>query len=138
MGGVARYLKEQDPSIQVVAVEPVGSIFQEYHRTGQVPPAGPYLLEGLGDEMPIACVELELIDRVLQVSDRQAFSATRELARREGILAGGSSGAALWAVRQVLAEHQGSVRIATIFPDGGHRYLSTIYNDDWMRARGLL
>jgi cysteine synthase len=83
-------------------------------------------------------VELELLDDMVQVSDREAFLATRELARREGIFAGGSSGAALWGVRQVIAGLDGPARIATIFPDSGSRYLTTIYDDDWMRAQGAL
>ncbi len=71
-----------------------------------------------------------------RVSDREAFEATRELARLEAILAGGSSGAALWGVRQVAKKHPGS-RIVTLFPDSGSRYLSTIFNDQWLRERGL-
>lgn len=138
ISGVARYLKERDPSIRVVGVDPVGSIFSEYFRTGVCPPAGPYMLEGLGDEFPIHCVEFDLIDEMLQIEDGQAFHAARELARRESILAGGSSGAALWAARQVAARFDHPARIVTVFPDSGQRYLSTIFSDDWMRERGFL
>jgi cystathionine beta-synthase len=136
--GVARYLKERDPSIRVVGVDPVGSVFSPYFNTGQVPPSGPYALEGLGDEFLINTVEFELIDEMLQVTDGAAFRAARELARREAILAGGSSGAALWAAREVAKRIDGPARIVTVFPDGGARYLSTIYNDSWMRERGYL
>jgi cystathionine beta-synthase len=83
-------------------------------------------------------VEWELIDGFEQVSDREAFHAARELARREGIFAGGSSGACLVALRRVLRALGPEARVATIFPDSGHRYLSTIYDDAWMRAKGLL
>ena len=86
----------------------------------------------------IACPEWELLDDMVQVSDREAFLATRELALREAMLTGGSSGAALWGVRQVAAELADSARVVTIFPDSGLRYLSTIFSDDWMRVRGFL
>jgi cystathionine beta-synthase len=75
---------------------------------------------------------------MLKISDREAFLSTRELARTEGIFAGGSSGAALWAVREVARRLDRPARIVTLFPDSGFRYLSTIYNDEWMRARGFL
>lgn len=138
VSGVARYLKEQDPEVRVVAVDSQGSVFTGYFRTGEAGRPSPYLLEGLGDEEIIGCPELEVIDEMLQVSDGDAFRAARELARREGILAGGSSGAALWAVRQVADRLDRPLRIATLFPDSGYRYLSTLFNDDWMRARGFL
>ena len=99
---------------------------------------GPYLIEGLGDEEIIGCPDFDVIDDMLRVSDREAFMATRELARLEAILAGGSSGAALWGVRQVAKLMEGPARIVTLFPDSGTRYLSTIFNDAWMDERGLL
>jgi cystathionine beta-synthase len=146
VSGVARYLKEQNPEIRVVAIDVEGSIFTDYFRTGEVVVPGNYLLEGLGDEELIGCPEFELIDEMLQVSDREAFCAARHLARTEAILAGGSSGAALWGVHRVVerlaaeAEGQGErpPRIVTVLPDSGYRYLSSIYNDDWMEARGFL
>ncbi len=138
IGGIARYLKERDPSVRVVGVDAEGSVFSRYFRTGRAGASRPYLLEGLGDEEPVGCVEWQLIDDFVQVSDRDAFLAARELARREGIFAGGSSGAALVAVREVLRRLGRSARVATVFPDSGHRYLSTLYDDGWMRARGFL
>lgn len=137
IGGVARYLKEKDPSIHVVGVDPVGSIFSEYFRSRTLVKPGPYLLEGLGDEEPIECVEFDLIDDFFQIQDEQAFRCARELASREAIFAGGSSGAALWAVRQALAKLGRPARVATVFPDSGHRYLSTIYNDAWLASKGF-
>jgi cystathionine beta-synthase len=142
VSGVARRLKEHDPSIHVVAVDVEGSVFTDYFRTGSHGAPGRYLVEGLGDEEVIDCPEFELFDDMVQVSDREAFRAARELARSEAIFAGGSSGAALWAVRQIAPALERRLerppRIVTIFPDSGHRYLSTIYNDDWMRERGFL
>lgn len=137
IGGTARYLKEKDPTIRVVAVDPVGSVFYEYfHKHKKVNP-GPYLLEGLGDEFLIHCADFSVIDDMFQVTDKEAFHAARELTLREGILAGGSSGAALWGVRQLAKKIARPARIVTVFPDGASRYLSTIYNDDWLEAKGL-
>ncbi len=150
ISGVARYLKEQDPSIRVVAVDVEGSVFTGIFHTGTAPRPHPYLLEGLGDEELIGCPEMELLDDVIQVDDGAAFRAARDLARTEAIFAGGSSGAALWGVREVARrsaerkgaarteEHGRPVRLVTVFPDSGHRYLSTLFNDEWMEAHGFL
>jgi len=137
IGGTARFLKEKDPKIQVVAVDPVGSVFYEYFHHRKMVQPGPYLIEGLGDEFLIRCADFSVIDDMFQVTDREAFHAARELALREGILAGGSSGAALWAVRQLAKKIRRPARIVTVFPDGASRYLSTIYNDDWLGEKGL-
>ena len=91
------------PIDQVIAVDPEGSVFYDHFHRGCWSSPGSYLLEGLGDEEIIGCPEFELIDDMFRVTDRDAFLATRELARTEGILAGGSSGAALWAVRKLAA-----------------------------------
>jgi cystathionine beta-synthase len=136
--GVARYLKEQDPRIQVIAVDPVGSVFYGHFKNGRAGVPGRSLLEGLGDEEVIGCPQWDLIDDMLQVTDRDAFLAARELARTEAILAGGSSGAALWGVREWARRLGRPARIVTVFPDSGTRYLSTLYSDDWMRAQGFL
>jgi cystathionine beta-synthase len=136
--GVARYLKEQDSSIQVIAVDPEGSVFYDYFHSGHHGDPAPYLVEGLGDEEIIGCPDFELIDDMYRVSDRQALRAARGLARREAILAGGSSGAALWGVRELAARLDTPARIVTIFPDSGTRYLSTIFNDEWMKEHGCL
>jgi cystathionine beta-synthase len=121
-----------------VAIDPEGSVFYDHFHSGRHGRPAPYLLEGLGDEEIIGCPDFELIDDMLRVSDRQAFRAARSLARREAILAGGSSGAALWGVREVARNLDRPARIVTIFCDSGTRYLSTIFNDEWMRKRGFL
>lgn len=136
--GVSRFLKEQDPSIQVVAVDPEGSVFYDFFHGGQHGPPEPYLVEGLGDEEIIHCPDFSLIDDMYRVSDRDAFRAARALARREAILAGGSSGAALCGVRRLASGLDRPARIVTLFPDSGNRYLSTIFNDEWMRAKNFL
>lgn len=138
VSGVGRYLKEQDPKIRVVAVDIEGSVFTEYFKTGEISTPGPYLVEGLGDEEIIGCPEFEIFDDMVQCTSREAFESARELARKEAIFAGGSSGAALWGVRRVAAELGPGTRVATVFPDSGRAYLSTLYNDAWMQERGML
>jgi cystathionine beta-synthase len=141
IGGVGRYLKEKDPKIQVIAVDPVGSVFSPHFHGEKELKAGPYRIEGLGDEFLIPTMEFELIDDMVQVSDFQAFHFARKLVKEEGILAGGSSGAALWAVLEIakrLPATEKPARIVTVFPDGSGRYLSSIFNDAWLAERGLL
>ncbi len=138
IGGVGRYLKEKDPKIQIVAVDVVGSIYTEYFRTRKLIKPSPYLMEGLGDEFIVGCADFTVIDDMVQVADADAFHTARRLARQEGILAGGSSGAAIWAVLKIAGALAASARMVTIFPDGASRYLSTIYNDDWLRAKGMM
>jgi len=136
--GVARFLRERNPSIKVIAIDPEGSVFFDHFHNGVLIEPSRYLIEGLGDEELIACPDFDLIDDMYRISDRDAFLATRELARTEGILGGGSSGAALWGVRELARRIDEPARIVTLFPDSGFRYLSTVYNDDWMREHGFL
>ncbi len=141
IGGVGRYLKEKDPNIRVIAVDPVGSVFTPHFRGETNLKAGSYKIEGLGDEFLIPTMEFSVIDDMLQVTDAQAFHHARRLVREEGVLGGGSSGAALWAVREVakrLPPMDRPARIVTVFPDGAGRYLSSIFNDAWLAERGLL
>jgi cystathionine beta-synthase len=136
VSGVARYLKEQDPNVKVLAVDIAGSVFTDHFKHGRRVTPSRTLVEGLGDEEIIGCPEWERIDDMVQATDRQAILAARELARTEAIFAGGSSGATLWGVRQLAAHLQGPARIATLFADSGNRYLSTLYSDAWIARQG--
>jgi cystathionine beta-synthase len=136
--GVAKFLKEKNPHIKVIGVDPVGSIFYDYFHTKKIIPPTPYLIEGLGDEFLIGCVNFDLIDDIFKITDKMAFQMTRELADKEAILAGGSSGAALWGCIELAKKIEMSARIVTIFADSGTRYLSSIYNDDWLKEKGFL
>lgn len=138
VGGVGRFLKEKAPHVNVVAVDVEGSVYTEYFRTGQVPQAHPYLLEGLGDEFIIGTADFSVIDAMVQVTSRDAFHMARAIARTEGMLVGGSSGAVICAALQAAKDLPPEARVAVVFPDGASRYLSTIFNDEWMSAKGLL
>jgi len=136
--GAAKFLKEKNHRIKVIGVDPVGSIFFDYFHSKKLIKPSPYLLEGLGDEFLIGCVDFNLIDDIYQVSDKDAFLMTRKLADKEAILAGGSSGAALWGALKLAREIDRPARIITIFADSANRYLSTIYNDEWLKQKGML
>lgn len=138
IGGAGRFLKEKDPGIKVIAVDPVGSVFYDYFRTGERVTPSPYLLEGLGDEFIIGCADFSVVDDVIQVTDRDAFLTCRRIIREEGLLAGASSGAALYASLRVAEKLDRPARIVTIFPDSAFRYLSTVLNDEWMEENGFL
>lgn len=136
--GVAKFLKEKDPSIKIIGVDPEGSVFYDYFHSKKLVQPSPYLIEGLGDEFLIGCVDFGLIDDIYRIKDKQAFQMTRELANKESIFAGGSSGAAVWACLRLARVIDKAARIVTIFADSATRYLSTIYDEDWLREKELL
>ena len=136
--GVAKYLKEKDPRIKVIGIDPVGSIFYDYFHSKKLVKPSPYLMEGLGDEFLIGCVDFSYIDDIYQITDKEAFLMARTLADQEGILAGGSSGATLWATLKLAQEIDRPARIITLFADAATRYLSSIYNDEWLKEKGIL
>ncbi len=114
--GIVGYLKSRNPSIQGVLADPVGSIIGGGEK-------GEYVIEGIGNDFIAKTMDTSLIDRVYKVTDKEAYETCRELAKKEGILAGQSSGAALVAVRR-LANDVGTGNIVTVLPDRGDRYLS--------------
>jgi cystathionine beta-synthase len=136
--GTARFLKEKNPKIRVIGADPAGSIFTEMFKTGRKPQVQPYKIEGIGqDELP-GNVDFSVIDEIHAVPDKEAFVLTRQLARYEGIFAGGSAGAAVWAALKSAAELTENDLMVVIIPDSGTRYLSKIYNDNWMRENQFL
>lgn len=129
--GVGRALKEENPDIRVVGVEPEGSTI-----SGGIPHG--YEIEGIGDgrEIPLDVLDLGVVDEIVKVGDREAFLMARRLAREEGLLVGGSSGAAVAALSKINIEED-SV-IVVLLPDSGDRYLTKIFSDDWMAKHGYL
>jgi cystathionine beta-synthase len=138
VSGTARYLKEQNAAIEIVAADPVGSVYYDYHRSKELIEPSTYLVEGIGEDMLCPTIDFSVIDRVYQVTDEESFVTARDLARQEGILAGGSSGAAVHVALRHAATLDADKTVVVILPDGGSRYLSKMYNDDWMREKGFI
>ena len=130
--GMARYLKEQNPDIEVIGADPVGSIYSN-------PEVHPYLVEGVGEDFWPDTYDPSVTDRYVTVSDRDSFLTTRRLAETEGLLVGGSCGLAVHAALEVAREvDDPGALIAVVLPDGGRAYLSKIFNDAWMDSYGFL
>ncbi len=139
--GTARYLKEMNPEIRIVGVDPVGSILLETWRQGRVPAdvvARTYKVEGIGEDFLPSVYDLSLIDHVIQIGDKESFLWARRLVREEGIFCGGSSGTALAAAVQHARRLDSNRLVVVILPDSGSRYLSKFYDDKWMRENGFL
>jgi len=138
IGGVAKFLKEKDPRIRVIAIDPFGSIFYDYFYTKKISPSKPYFLEGLGDEFLIKTADFSNIDEIYRINDQDAFSWARKLVQTEGLMAGGSSGAALWGALKLAETLSQPKRIVTIFPDSASNYISSIFNENWLKEKDLL
>ncbi len=130
--GTARYLKEQNPGVEVVGVDPEGSIYtatsEDEVRT--------YLIEGVGEDFWPETFDPSVVDRYITVGDAAAFSMTRRVAAAEGLLVGGSCGMALVGAVQVAAERPDDL-VVVLLPDSGRNYLSRIFDDEWMRIKGF-
>lgn len=140
VSGVGKYLKEQKGSVRVLAADPVGSLYAGYHRTRSLSTDGaPYKVEGIGGDKAPDTVWWDVIDEIRTVSDKDAMAVARRLARVEGILVGGSTGANLHLALEVARElDDPACCVVTILADTGERYLSKVFNDDWLRENQLL
>ena len=139
ISGAGKYLKERNPNIRVIAGDPEGSMLAPYFRTGQKAETHPYKVEGIGNDKLPSTLWLDVIDEYHTLTDREAFHMARRLTREEGLFVGGSSGLIVTlAVRVARQVDDPDALIVAILPDTGERYLSKIYNDEWMRENRLL
>jgi cystathionine beta-synthase len=138
--GTARYLKEQNPNIQIWGIDTYGSVFKKYKETGifDKNEIYPYITEGIGEDFLPQNVDFSLIDLFEKVTDKDAAVMTRRIAREEGIFAGNSAGSALAGLMQLSEVLKPSDVVVVIFHDHGTRYLGKMFNDDWMREKGFL
>ncbi|MCW2925830.1 MAG: Cystathionine beta-synthase [Thermoleophilia bacterium] len=130
--GIGRFLKEQDPAIQVIGCDPPGSIYvtpDDVHS---------YLVEGIGEDFWPGTFQYDIVDRWITVEDRDSFAMANRLAREEGILAGGSCGTALHGALQVARELGEGKRVVCLLPDSGRGYISKVYNPDWLLEHGMI
>ncbi|HEX5688942.1 MAG TPA: cystathionine beta-synthase [Roseiflexaceae bacterium] len=142
ISGTGRYLKEQNPNIKIVGVDPIGSLLYQYFQTRELGPAHSYKVEGVGEDFLPSTLDFDIIDDVVQVTDREAFTTTRRLVREEGLFAGGSSGLAMagalkW-LRGAGADLTEDDMVVVLLPDSGSRYLSKVFDDNWLRENGFL
>ncbi len=140
--GTGRYLKEQNPNIKIIGVDPVGSLLYDTFKAGGAIPPGVfpkvYKIEGIGEDFLPTTLDFKCIDDVMQVGDRESFLMTRRLVREEGLFCGGSSGTAMVAALQIARTLPVGKTMVVILPDSGSRYLSKIFNDDWMRENRFI
>jgi len=140
ISGTAKFLKEQNPDIQVLGIDTYGSVFKKYKETGIMDKNEiyPYITEGIGEDFLPQNVDFSLIDHFEKVTDKDAALMTRQIAMQEGIFAGNSTGSAVAGVLQMKDRFKEGDVVVIIFPDHGTRYLGKMYNEDWLRERGFL
>jgi len=139
LSGTARFLKEKNPSVQVIAVDAYGSVLTHYFKTREYDMRyiKPYRVEGLGKNIIPDNLLIEYVDDFVQVNDEDSALRARELAKKEGLMLGYSSGSALQAVFQLKDRFKPGDVVVVLFPDHGSRYLAKIYNNEWMQAQGF-
>ncbi len=138
ISGIGRYLKEKNPRVKVIGVDPEGSILRTFYYSKQMGEARPYKVEGIGEDIIPTTTHFQYIDDIVEVGDKESFLAARRLSREEGILAGGSCGSALAGAYKALKDSKPTDVAVVLLPDTGERYLSKMYNDAWMRDNGFL
>jgi cystathionine beta-synthase len=142
LSGIGKFLREKKPGIKIVGVDPVGSLYYDFVKTGRITKPFSYKVEGIGEDFFPTTMNLKILDDVVRVDDKECFLMTRDLTRLEGLFVGGSGGAAVAGAvkyaRGLDPSAPEKVRILVFLADGGHKYLSKIFNDDWMRENGFL
>ncbi len=139
ISGVGKFLKEKNPDVKIVCNDPVGSILYDlfYHKEIKNPPA-PYQVEGIGEDMIPECLNFDIIDDFVQVTDKEAFTVCRDLTRKEAMMVGPSAGSALAAAIKYSEKLEKPSNIVVLFPDNGSKYLSKTFNDEWLKEQEII
>ena len=141
ISGTAKFLKEMNPTIKILGVDAYGSVLKKYHETKEFDNEEiyPYRIEGLGKNLIPTATDFDVIDQFIKVTDEESAHTAREIAKKEGLFVGYTSGAALQAAKQFAEEGEfdANSKVVIIFPDHGSRYMSKIYSDDWMSEQGF-
>ncbi len=144
ISGSAAYLKERNPEVRIIGVDPYGSVYWKYFHTGEFDEDEiyPYVTEGVGEDILAGNMNFDIVDDYVRVTDRESMLMTRRLAREEGMFLGGSCGMAMAGVLQWMEANRDAVGdesvLVVIMPDGGYRALGKVYNDVWMQEHGFL
>jgi cystathionine beta-synthase len=138
ISGVGRYLKDKNPGVKVIGVDPIGSLYYEYVKTGKVGKAKTYVVEGIGEDIFPATMDFKVLDDVVQVTDQECFVWARRLVKQEGVFTGGSGGGCVSGALRVAKPLPKGSFVVAFLPDTGMRYLSKVYSDEWMRERGYV
>ncbi len=138
--GISRYLKEQNPDIQIVGIDTYGSVFQKLHETGEFDEKEiySYLTEGIGEDIVPANCDMSAIDKIIKVTDQDSALMTRKMARTEGLFVGWSCGSAMHGALEYARDLPKDALVVVILPDHGTRYLGKVYNDGWMQNHDFL
>ena len=139
LSGVGKYLKEKNPDVKIVGVDPVGSLYYDFFKTGKMTEAYTYTLEGIGEDFLPSTMHFQYMDDCVRITDKEAFLMTRDVVRKEGIFCGGSGGAAVvGALKWLKHNDTEGQQVVILLPDTGRQYLGKIFNDDWMRENRYL
>jgi cystathionine beta-synthase len=138
ISGVGKYLKEKNPDVKIIGVDPFGSLYYDSFKTGTVIKGKTYVVEGIGEDFFPTTMDMKILDDVLQVNDEECFVVARRLVKMEGLFTGGSGGGCISAALRLAKELGPEDFIVAFLPDTGMRYLSKVYNDEWMRERGYV
>jgi cystathionine beta-synthase len=138
ISGTGKYLKQKKPDIRLVGVDPVGSLYYDFVKSGRITKPFTYKVEGIGEDFFPSTMNLKIIDEVIRVDDKECFLMTRDLVRLEGLFVGGSGGAAVAGAIKYAKASGRKENILVLMPDGASKYISKIFNDEWMRENGFL
>jgi cystathionine beta-synthase len=138
LSGIGGYLKSKNSAIENVLADPEGSILAPLHNTGTAPEAGSWVIEGIGEDFIPSICDMSLVDAAFAISDKDALLMARELLLKEGIMGGSSTGTLLKAALNYCQQQTKPKTVVSLVPDTGNRYLSKMYNDEWMSQLGFL
>ena len=138
ISGAGKYLKEKNPAIKIVGVDPYGSLYYDYVKSGTTIKAKTYVVEGIGEDFFPTTMNLKILDDIIQVNDEECFVVARRLAKLEGLFTGGSGGGCMSGALRLAKNLGPNDFVVALLPDTGMRYLSKVYNDEWMRERGYV